>query len=167
MTIFDLFILAITALSVLFGWLRGSMREAVTLLALGGGIAAIALLGPPLSGTLGDGVAGPVIVLTTLFVLAFLLVTTSLEFALRRVIGPRPPRLDRLAGGAFGLLRGWLLCGLTFLALTWYHDVNDLPAPVEEAALKGFVAGAAQTLEQIGIEGDGTIDESGEALDEL
>jgi membrane protein required for colicin V production len=154
LTLFDLFILAVMALSVLFGALRGLLREAITLVALGAGLVMVSLFGTPLAQALGAGLGAIAALLLVLFAAGFIAAHIILEIAARKLTGPSPRDPDRIAGGLFGFLRGWLLCGLAYLMLTYYYDAARLPEPVSGAALKGFAAGAAALLDRLGVEGE-------------
>ena len=158
LTLFDLFVLAVMALSVLFGAARGLTREAITLVALFGGVVMVGLLSGPLSGLFGDGLVAAALVLGGLFAAGFLAVHAGLEVIARRLIGADPKRPDRLLGGAFGLVRGWFLVGLTFLAMTYYFEAAALPDFLGKAWTRGFAASGARVLDGIGIEGTGDAD---------
>ena len=149
---FDLFVLAVMALSLLFGMARGLLREMVTLAALFAGLVMVGLLGQPLGALVGNGLVAVSIVLILLFALGFLAVHVALELIARRLIGAAPHRWDRWAGGAFGFLRGWFLVGLTYFALTQYFEPGGLPPQVQNAWLRGFAAVSARTLDAFGIE---------------
>ena len=155
-TWFDPLVLAIFAVSALFGWVRGLAREAVTLVALFGGLVVLGVLGRPLAGLMGDGLALRVILLCVLFVLGFLAVHAGLEMVARRLIGAVPGRIDRGLGAGFGVLRGWFLVGLGYLTLTFYYGQGNLPAWVDDALFESLARGAAEVLDAFGIEGDRT-----------
>ena len=163
MTLFDLFVLVVMALSVLFGATRGLTREAITLVALFGGIVVVGLLGPPLGGVFGDEVVTVAAVLFVLFAAGFVAVHAALEVIARRLIGADPKRPDRALGGAFGFLRGWFLVGMTYLTAQFYYaDAFALPDVLAEAWTRGFAAVSADALEAMGIDGDAAPRESGQ-----
>ena len=164
MTLFDLFVLVVMALSVLFGAARGLTREAITLVALFGGVVMVGLLSGPLGGVFGDGLVAIIAVLGGLFAIGFVAVHVGLEMIARRLIGADPKRPDRLLGGAFGLVRGWFLVGLTFLAMTYYFEAAALPDFLAKAWTRGFAASGARVLDGMGIEG--TADEARESRQE-
>ena len=153
MTLFDLYVLAVMALSVLFGATRGLTREAITLVALVGGIVVVGLLARPLGGVFGDGVVAVIAVLVALFAAGFIVVHVALEMIARRLIGTVPKRTDRALGGLFGAARGWFLVGMTFLAATYYFEAAALPDTLADAWTRGFAASGANALDAMGIEG--------------
>lgn len=153
MTLFDLYVLLVLVLSVLFGAARGLTREAITLLALFGGVVTVGLLAGPLGGLFGDELPAVIAVLVILFAIGFVLVHVALEMIARRLIGAAPHKLDRALGGAFGAVRGWFLVGLTFLAATYYFEAAALPDTLANAWSRGFAASGARTLDALGIDG--------------
>ena len=165
MTSFDFFILAMIGLSVLFAWIRGLSREVITLLAIGIGLLAIKFFGAGFSSLFGSGTVGPLIGLGVLFLLAFVVGSVALEILTARFMGGKPGFRDKIAGAAFGLLRGWLIVGLAYLALTYYFDEDDMPPAIENAALKGLTTSGASLLEQLGLEKETSGPESADAQD--
>lgn len=165
MTLFDLFVVAVMALSVLFGAARGLTREAITLLGLGGGIVFVALFAAPLGGLFGDRVVAVGVVIAVLFLVGFSLVHVGLELAARKLIGAKPYKVDRISGGIFGIFRGWFICGLTFLAATYYFEAAALPETLGKAWTRGFAASGARVLDGLGIAGDSAQDASAESPD--
>ena len=153
LTLFDLYVLAVLVLSVLFGAARGLAREAITLLALLGGVASVALLARPLGGAFGDELPAVIAAVAGLFALGFVLVHAALELIARRLIGAAPHRADRALGGLFGALRGWFLVSLTFLAATYYFEAAALPDALARAWSRGFAAAGARALDAVGLDG--------------
>ena len=164
MTLFDLFVLAVMAASVLFGAARGLTREVITLVALFGGIVVVALLARPLGGVFGDGIVAVAVVLFVLFAVGFVAFHVALEMIARRLIGADPKRPDRLLGGLLGALRGWFVVGLTFLAATYYFEAAALPDTLANAWTRGFASSGARILDAMGIEG--TADAPAESVQE-
>jgi uncharacterized membrane protein required for colicin V production len=152
LTSFDLYVLLIGALSLLFGWVRGGLREAATLLALLGGYAMVAGLATPVSSVLGTGLTGPVLAILLLFLIGFVVVQAALELILRRVLGPKPSRADRVGGLLLGAVRAYLLWGLGWLTVGIYVEGHPLPPSLEEAATRSLGAGAAETLRALGVD---------------
>ena len=153
LTLFDLFMVVAMLLSILFGAMRGLLREAVTLAALFAGLVVMGVLGRPVGAVVGDGLVAVTLVLVLLFAAGFLAVHVALELIARQLIGPAPHRLDRWAGGLFGALRGWFLVGLALLVLTYYHGAGNLPPRVQDAWLRGFAGVSARILDEFGIDG--------------
>ena len=124
MTFFDFIVLTLAASSVVAGALRGIVRSLLTVAALIVGLV-IAARGYVAAGGLLRGLG---LVETDAaahaggFLLIIIVALAGGFFAGRLVTGGlRQVRLqwfDRLLGGAFGLLRGWLVCSILYLALT-------------------------------------------------
>ena len=168
MTLFDLLILVVMALSILFGAMRGFLREMVTLAALFAGLVTLGVLGRPVGALVGDGLVAVTVVLIALFAVGFLAVHVALELIARQLIGPQPHRIDRWGGAAFGALRGWFLVGLVYLVTTYYYVAGGLPPVVQDAWLRGFAGVSARALDGLGIDGrprpTGDPDAPGESL---
>lgn len=164
-TLFDLFILSIIALSGVFAWVRGLLRELVTLVAIGIGALACILFGPSFSALFGEGTFSQIIGYAVLFLIVFVIGSIGLELLLGRFLGKEPARWDKIAGAIFGVIRGWLLLGLVYLALNIYFDEDNPPDWLKNSLLKGPVAAAASFFEGLGLEplGTETDEESGES----
>lgn len=152
MTLFDLFILSIVALSGVFAWVRGMTRELVTLAAIGFGVGACFLFGQGFSGLFGEGTFSQIIGYAVLFLIVFVVASVSLELLLGRYIGKEPKRWDRISGAVYGVIRGWLLLGLVYLALNIYFGETKRPEWLTNSLLKGPVAAAAGFFESLGLE---------------
>ena len=164
MTVFDIFILSILGLSVMFAWIRGLSREIVTLIAIGVGILAVSLLSGSVSGIFGTGIFGPLIAVSLLFLLTFILVSVVLEVAVSKIWGRTPNRGDMIGGAVLGLVRGWLIVGLVFIFLNDETAGGDMDPVIANSALKGVAASAASLLEQMGIDKTPPPAESGDSI---
>lgn len=124
MTFFDFLVLALIASSVVSGAMRGIVRALLTGAALivglviaaqGYGAAGAVLRGLNLVESEGAANAGG-------FLLIMVIALVGGFFAGRLVSGGlkhvRLEWFDRVLGGAFGLLRGWAVCSILYLALT-------------------------------------------------
>jgi uncharacterized membrane protein required for colicin V production len=153
MTWFDLLVISLIGLSILFAAHRGLSREVITLLALAiGGVAALWLTGP-VTGMLGNpSLLYTMAIAFALFAGFFFASLISKNLLIGKMWGKKPNKYDRIAGGVFGFLRGWLLVGLGFLALEYYFDADRQPKGFSEAALYGFAETAAHILEDLGLE---------------
>ncbi|WP_370338126.1 CvpA family protein [Parvularcula marina] len=156
MTLFDLFILAILGLSGVFAWIRGFTRELVTLVAIGFGVMACMFFGQSFSTLFGEGTFSQIAGYATLFLIVFIIAHIVLEIVLGRYLGKEPVRLDRIGGVIYGIIRGWLLLGLVYLALNIYFDEDNPPAWLENSLLKGPVVIAAEFFEGMGLQPLGT-----------
>lgn len=124
MTSFDLIVLALVASSIVSGALRGIVRASLTGAALIIGLL-IAARGYGAAGSILRGLrivqsseaanAGGFLLIMLLALVGGFLAGRLVSGGLRFV---RLEWLDRVLGGAFGLLRGWAVCSILYLALT-------------------------------------------------
>ncbi|MEM9988077.1 MAG: CvpA family protein [Pseudomonadota bacterium] len=152
MTSFDFFILSIIGLSVMFAWIRGLSREIVTLIAIGIGILAVSLFSGAVSGIFGANMIGPLIAVSLLFLITFIIASIALEIAVTKVWGRKPHRYDMIGGAVLGLVRGWLIVGLVFIFAYDEPTGAATNSPMHRAALKGVASSAAGFLEQLGVD---------------
>jgi len=131
-TRFDFIILAIMVISAVLGWHRGGLREIVTLVAIAAGFAAIGALGEQLS-ALAEGVIFRLGVLLVLFLLGYMVVLLAGGWLVRKFAGADKMKGDRIAGGLFGLLRGWIFGAFVFYTVSVYHTSAPLPRTVQES----------------------------------
>jgi membrane protein required for colicin V production len=124
MTFFDFLVLALTASSVVSGALRGIVRALLTGAALiiglliaaqGYGAAGAILLGLNLVESEGAANAGGFLLIMIIALVGGFLAGRLVSGGLKHV---RLEWFDRVLGGAFGLLRGWAVCSILYLALT-------------------------------------------------
>ena len=126
MTVIDIVVLAIVGISVLFGMLRGLMREVLALVAWAASFLLANLLAPDAATLLPQAMASEEFRLLVSFVVIFLVALVGLSVLailaskVVRIVGLGPA--DRVVGGVFGLARGVLvvmilvlLAGLTAL----------------------------------------------------
>lgn len=141
MTFFDFFVLTLIASSVVAGALRGIVRALLTGVALVIGLL-IAARGYHVTSTIFRGVGliesketanavGFLFIVLAVFAAGFFL-GELISKGLRRV---HLQWLDRLLGGAFGLLRGWAVCSVLYLALTAFPVHLDSVTEAETAPL--------------------------------
>lgn len=141
MTAFDWVVIAIVALSTLFAFHRGVVREVIALVAWVVGLAAALTLSPALAAALPDLPAHPAI--RYLIAFAAILVGTLLAGALiawpisRAIRALGLAFVDRFLGGVFGLVRGVvvvlalaLIAGLTPLPQSAWWQNATLAAPI-------------------------------------
>ena len=143
----DLVVLAILLLSALFGLMRGFVREALGLCAwVGAAVLATRLYGqlvPFARRTIGDdAVADPVAfaVVFTVLLIAFLLIAAALGTLVR---GSLLGGIDRLAGFAFGVGRGFAVLVIAFLVVAPLLPVSDGPRAVRNSRSLPFVGQGA------------------------
>ncbi|MEM1380433.1 MAG: CvpA family protein [Pseudomonadota bacterium] len=143
MTSFDLFVLACIAFSAFLGWHRGALREIVTLIAIAAGFAAIGLLGAQLSG-MAEGTLLKIAALGVLFIAGYLVVALGGSYGVRLVAGAEKQQGDRIAGGIFGALRGWLIGAFAFYTVSVYHTGAPLPVSLSDSL---FAPALAETVD--------------------
>jgi membrane protein required for colicin V production len=124
MTFFDFIVLALIASSVVSGAMRGIVQALLTGAALIIGLL-IAAQGYEFVGSILRGLkiveskeaanAGGFLLIMAIALVGGFLLGRLISGGLRRV---RLKWFDRVLGGAFGLLRGWAVCSILYLALT-------------------------------------------------
>lgn len=136
MTWFDYLLVAVLALSVGFAVIRGALREIGTLIVLGVAAAVAVFLIKPLQGVLGPGgsLMTTVMIAGAIGVVAFAILYFFFHIVLSRLsLSARATQADRVAGAAFGLVRGLAVIGLGFLAYAYYLDEERRPQAVNRA----------------------------------
>jgi membrane protein required for colicin V production len=147
---FDLAIIAVIALSAIFAFARGLVREALSIAAWVGA-AAITLYGfnsvyaitvrfvtTPL---LADLIGG-----AGLFVISLVVLTILTGYLARFVQSSALSPIDRTLGLIFGLARGVLLVSLAYIVLDISLPPNDRPLWIKEAKSEKFLAKGADIL---------------------
>ncbi|MES1158286.1 MAG: CvpA family protein [Terricaulis silvestris] len=145
-TWFDLFGLAVLALSGVMAFARGLIREVFSIIAfIGAGIAAYFLAGTlrpivenltPIKGPIAQLAAGLIVFLVVF--IAVTLVTSAVAKTAHQ--SAEIGNFDRAAGLAFGLLRGVLVVSL--LVLLVRQTTSDLPGAPADQAMPEAIAGA-------------------------
>jgi membrane protein required for colicin V production len=148
----DLAIVTVIALSAVFAFARGFVREALSIAAWVGA-AAITLYGfnnvyaviarfvtTPL---LADLIAG-----AGLFVISLIVLTMLTGYAARFVEGSALSPIDRTLGLIFGLVRGGVLVSLAYLVVDVTLPQNDRPPWIKEAKSERFLAKGADMLRE-------------------
>lgn len=124
MTFFDFLVLALIVSSVVSGAMRGIVRALLTGAALivglviaaqAYGAAGAILRGLNVVETDGAANAGGFILIMVIALVGGFLAGRLVSGGLKHV---RLEWFDRVLGGAFGLLRGWAVCSILYLALT-------------------------------------------------
>jgi membrane protein required for colicin V production len=150
MNALDLAIIAVIALSAVFAFARGFVREALSIAAWVGA-AAITLYGfnyvygviirfvtTPLLAQLIAGAA--------LFLVSLIVLTILTGYAARFVQSSALSPIDRALGLIFGLARGIALVSLAYLVLDVALPQNDRPGWIKEAKSERFLARGAEML---------------------
>jgi membrane protein required for colicin V production len=150
----DIIVFAVVALSALFAFARGFVKESLSIAAwVGAGLitlyglphlrpVALKYLSNPL---LADGAAG-----VTLFVLSLIVLSLLTSAIAGRVKQSALSAVDRALGLLFGAFRGIVLACLGFLAVSWaIPKESDWPNWVRGARTRTFLASGAEVLKSL------------------
>ena len=150
MNALDLAIIAIIALSAVFAFARGFVRETLSIAAWVGA-AAITLYGFNMASKvivrfvttplLADLVAG-----AGLFVIGLILLTIATGYLARFADGSALSPIDRTLGLIFGLVRGVVLVSAAYLLVDISLPQNEWPPWIRDAKTERFLARAADML---------------------
>ncbi len=153
MTWFDLIVFLTMGSSILLAAYRGVSQEITTLLAL----VAAAFLAFWLAGPLGklSGLNANMLtnmsLIIFLFALFFILSTAIMNMMVGKFLGTSRSKIDRLIGGLFGFIRGWVIIGLAFLALQYYFEPGQRPEALSTSISSEFAEAGANILEGLGL----------------
>jgi membrane protein required for colicin V production len=149
MTFFDFLVLALIASSVVSGAMRGIVRALLTGVALIIGLLIAAqgyeavgaiLLGLKVVESSAAANAGGFLLIMAIALTGGFLAGRLVKGGLRHA---RLESVDRVLGGAFGLLRGWAVCSILYLTLTAFPvSISS----VEEARIAPLLAQGAKLL---------------------
>ena len=150
MNALDLAIIAVIALSAVFAFARGFVREVLSIVAWVGA-AVITLYGFDRAYTaiaklvttplLADLIAG-----AGLFVVSLILLTIATGYLARFVEGSALSPIDRTLGLLFGLARGVVLVVLAYLVVDVSLPQTDRPVWIKDAKSERFLAKGADML---------------------
>ena len=163
MTTVDYILIAIVLVSMLFGAIRGFLRESVALLGWLVGLWLAWRYAPLLQPYLGGSLVGTElqewvarIILLLAAVLAAWIIGSLLGYLVQRsglTLG-----VDRILGAVFGLVRGAVIVGFAVMLAqaalmqdeTWWKESKLIPVGVEMASvLRGYVETGRQVVEDI------------------
>jgi len=146
----DLAVIGIVALSAIFAFARGFVREALSIVAwVGAG--AITLYGfnwvyGQIEPRLHDRLLSQVVAGFGLFVISLILLTILTGMVLRTVRASGLSPIDRTLGFIFGLARGAFLVCLAYLLLVVSVQPNDWPVWIREAKSEPYLHEGADVL---------------------
>ncbi|MCB2114580.1 MAG: CvpA family protein [Parvularculaceae bacterium] len=150
MTGFDALLIFIIGVSTLFAAIRGAIREIATLGALVAAGLAGWLSANPISAALGGksflvtiAIAG--FIGLAAFIVCYVLAHKAMG---RMKLSKKSKRIDRIGGGAFGVVRSLALIGLGFLGYGYYLDEANQPDSVRKAMLLPLASASAGFFEQ-------------------
>lgn len=134
MSVTDIVILFIMAVSTLIGFARGLLRSTLTTAAAVGGIVVAASQYPRVARLVRPAFETDLMANLTAFLtiyLAVLLVAFLMSRLLRRTLEKAHLGwLDSLGGAAFGLARGWVACSVAYLALLAFPLKTEVIHPL-------------------------------------
>lgn len=154
MNALDIIVIGIVALSALFAFARGFVKEALSIAAwVGAGL--ITLYGLPqlrpfahkyiATPLLADAAAG-----TALFVVSLIVLSLLTSAIAGRVKQSALSAVDRALGLLFGAARGVVLACLAFIVLSWAIPKEaDWPGWVRGARTRSFLASGAEVLKSL------------------
>lgn len=170
MTLFDLIALCLILGSALIGFVRGAIREVMTILAffLAALIAIFALrFTGPLSRKLIDpDWAATALAVVLSFVLAYIALRLTGSFLTKKIHNIETlGALDRAAGVGFGLVRAMVLLGVFYLVFNAATPPERVPRWISHAALYPLAKLSATGLRSLAPEGSAAADRLGPSLE--
>ncbi|MCS6803719.1 MAG: CvpA family protein [Blastocatellia bacterium] len=137
MTTFDYIVIAVVGLSLLAGLIKGFVQSVWGLASALVGVILASLLYPHLQRLVRPWTESEVTAMLMAFLLIFVGVVAG-GIATGRMTRAFLKKthlswIDHLAGGAFGLARGWLICSVVYVALTAFPVQPDIVAQARSA----------------------------------
>jgi len=151
MTVFDLIVFGVFLSSAGLAYLRGALLELATLISLGFAWLVATQFGAPVANIVGS--ADSMITLIgsyiALIVITLMIVYIAFHIAYHRLpLSPRARTINKIVGAFFGLIRGYVLIGLCFLAYGYYLDEESQPDSVRNAVTLPIAISGATFFEQ-------------------
>lgn len=154
MTGYDVFALIVVLLSAGSGWLRGGVREIVTLFSFV--LAAIlALIALPVTGPLARGLidpawAGSIAAVVVVFLIIYFAIRTAGSLVTKSLKGSGGLGIvDRIAGTAIGMVRALVLLGVVHLVIVAATPPERLPGWFTGAVVHPVGAASARTIQAV------------------
>ncbi|MBV9859765.1 MAG: CvpA family protein [Alphaproteobacteria bacterium] len=149
----DIGVIAIVALSAIFAFARGFVREALSILAWVGAAAITLYAFGAVYRMIDPLVANPLlselIAVGGTFIVSLIVLTILTGFIARSVRSSALSPIDRSLGFIFGLVRGAALVSLAYLLLDVSVQPNDRPVWMREAKSMPFLAQGADMLRNV------------------
>jgi membrane protein required for colicin V production len=156
-TIADIAVVAILAISALFAFWRGLVREVLSIAAwVGAGVAAyfgLPLLRPFARQYIELEIVADVVTGLAIFLVVLVIGSIISHLLARGIRSSALGALDRSLGLLFGLARGAVLVCLAFLLLDWAMPAQERPVWIAEAKSLPLVASGAEILKKVLPEG--------------
>jgi membrane protein required for colicin V production len=153
----DLVVLAVIALSAIFAFARGFVREALSIVAWVGAAAITYVEFNHVYAVVARFVATPLladlIAGAGLFVISLILLTILTSYVARFVQSSALSSIDRTLGLIFGVARGAVLVSLAYLVFDISLPLNDRPVWVNQAKSQPFLVQGAEMLRGVLPEG--------------
>jgi membrane protein required for colicin V production len=153
MNILDIIVIVVIALSALFAFARGFVKEALSILGWVGA-SAVTVYGLPYARPYADRlISSPMIAGTVaaivLFVVSLIVISIVTSAIARRVKRSSLSTLDRSLGFLFGAARGIVLACLGILVITWTIPEPDWPGWMRESKTRPYLATGADYLKSL------------------
>ena len=150
MNTLDIIVIGIIAVSGLFAFVRGFVREALSIAAWAGA-AIVAIYGyypalPYVQRFVTSPIFAPLVTAVTLFVVSLIILTVVTASVAVHVRNSSLSALDRGLGLLFGVARGTVLVCLGYLAMTYFLKPQEQPLWVTEARSVPLLAAGADKL---------------------
>jgi len=147
LTPLDYLVIGVTALSLVFGLVKGFVRSILGVAVAIAGLLAAANLYTAITPFVRPYVETDLVAKLTAFLLIFLVIVfagIAVGRAFRKALEKTHLSwIDHLMGGAFGLLRGWLVCSVIYIALTAFPEHLNM---VQRATLAPYLLKGAQMV---------------------
>ena len=148
--VIDLSFISILVISGILAYLRGFVRETLSVVAWVGATFATLYgyryLEPYARQLIENRIIADVSAGLLLFVATLTVLTVAAHFASRKVRDSAAGGFDRSMGFVFGLVRGVVLVCLLFLSATWFWGRSDLPKSVLQARTYPLIEGSTEML---------------------
>lgn len=153
LTLADVVVLAIVALSTLVALIRGFVREVLSIVAWVGAALITAYLFDPLRPLADDFIAsetaGDIATIAVIFLVS-LLILSVITRAIGDVVSGSPfTFIDRLLGAGFGVARGLAVMAAIYLGLLWVWGPNGEPEWVRKSETRPAVVEAARIIQEL------------------
>jgi membrane protein required for colicin V production len=150
---FDIIVIVAIALSGLFAFARGFVKEALSVGAwIGSGLAALYAFPyarPIAAQVLPKGMVADLAAAVAVFIVVLIVLSLLTSAISRRVKASSLSALDRTLGLIFGLVRGVIVVCLAYIALNWALPPANQPRWVEEARTKKLLSTGADALRSL------------------
>lgn len=169
MTLFDLIVLGVLALSALVGFVRGAAREVVTVAAfLLAALAAVFLLrftAPMARAAIDPDWAAVGVAIAVVFLIVYIAVRVAGGSLTARIKESPLGTFDRAVGLGFGLIRGLVAVGVFHLVFHTVTDPERIPRWISTAATYPLTGWTADQLRVISREGQTQAGSLGPAIE--